>query len=215
MKKNNIADDITKIMFNGATNMIRSKLDKTPCTYFNFNEKYHEPTKLMKLRIFEHNTSIFINNFKGIKGLNNCSCLKYVYECVNIYKKMHRDYCLAGKQFEPLNKATCNILNNFETSYLAYLFDARGINDKLPLLDGTNNEEIPRCLSDESKLASAEDPFQSAEANSSGTEQSKSPISNSTSAIVSTMVGIPPFLALIYKVKIFLLKIQTTVKRNS
>ncbi|VUZ96306.1 PIR protein [Plasmodium vivax] len=199
INRNGIPNNITEQLFNASAQVVTTKRYKTPCHYFNFNEKYYEPTKLMKLRIFEKNTSIFTNNLNDIKGLNYCSCLKYVYECVNIYREMHKDFCLGEKQFKPLNKDTCFILNNFKTSYLAYLFDAGGIKDKLPPLDGTNNEKFPSCASDESKLGSAEDHVQGAEANSPGAEQSKSRISLSTSAVVSTMVGIPPFLALIYK----------------
>ncbi|SCA60367.1 VIR protein [Plasmodium vivax] len=195
INRNGIPNNITEQLFNASTQVVTTKRYKTPCHYFNFNEKYYEPTKLMKLRIFEKNTSIFTNNLYDIKELNYCSCLKYVYECVNIYREMHKDFCLGKNNLNLLIK----ILVNFKTSYLAYLFDARGIKDKLPPLDGTKNEHFPRCLSDESKLGSAEDLVQDAEANSPGAEQSKSRISLSTLAIVSTMVGIPPFLALIYK----------------
>ncbi|KMZ89688.1 hypothetical protein PVMG_04518 [Plasmodium vivax Mauritania I] len=93
IKKNSISNEITQNFFNESSEIIKPKLIKSSCSYFNFNEKNQEPTKLMKLRIFEYNISIFKNTLNDINALNNCSCLKYIYECINIYKGMHRNYC--------------------------------------------------------------------------------------------------------------------------
>ncbi|KMZ83254.1 hypothetical protein PVBG_05224 [Plasmodium vivax Brazil I] len=199
IKKNNIPDDITKPIFDNSIVMIKTKLRKNPCPYFNFNENYHEPTKLMKLRIFEHNTSTFQNILNNISKPNNCSCLEYVYECINIYKEMNNEFCATDVNKKITYKDTCDILNNFNTSYSTYIQNVNGGIYELPLLSDTTTashtptaSHVTRCSANKERQ----------ELGSGSDVQSSSSKQISISTALSTMVGIPPFLALIYKVNI-------------
>ncbi|SCO65474.1 Plasmodium vivax Vir protein, putative [Plasmodium vivax] len=96
---------------------------------------------------------------------------------------------------------------------MAFLSDEEGLKDKIPSLDDIDNGKFSICLSDEpkketgSELRPAEVPAKVAGVGqephsqpiSPASEQSNSPTSLSTSTVVSSIVGIPPFLALIYK----------------
>ncbi|KMZ99260.1 hypothetical protein PVNG_02143 [Plasmodium vivax North Korean] len=198
IKEKDIPNEITKKSFNESSQMIISTLRKTPCPYLNFNEKHEEPTKLMKLRIFQHNISIFQNTLNDKKALNNCSCLKYIYECINIYKEMNSKYCLRGKVLKPHYDDTCDILHNFNINYSNYIHNKYGSTYDLPSLSG--DIPIPHiigCPLDEKDQGLS----------SNNDNQSDNSIFLYVPKVLGTMAGVSSLLALLYKVMQIFIKI--------
>ncbi|SCO72996.1 VIR protein [Plasmodium vivax] len=196
IKKKMLSNSTIEKIFQNSDKMITTKLHKTSCSYFSFNEKLQEPENLIKLRIFEHNTSTFQNILNNISNPNNCSCLKYVYDCINTYNNMNNRFCATDDHENITYKDTCGILKNFKTSYSKFFRNVNGVIYELPLLSDTTNAahtptviDAPSCLSIRQKV----------ELNFSGDDQSSGSKQISISTALSTMVGIPPFLALIYK----------------
>ncbi|VUZ99396.1 PIR protein [Plasmodium vivax] len=198
IKKRDIPNDIAGKIFNDSYAMINSTHSKTLCPYLNFNEKHQEPTRLMKLRIFEYNTSTFQKILNNISDPDNCSCLEYVYECINIYNDMNKKFCAKPEDINTTYKATCDILKNFNSNYSSYIRNVKGEIYELPFLSTTTTattthtltgSHATRCLLNKQKL----------ELGSGAVHQSSSPKQISISTALSTMAGIPPFLALIYK----------------
>ncbi|SCO65455.1 VIR protein [Plasmodium vivax] len=183
------------------------------CPYHSYDTTYKEPLKIIKLDNFHENIQDIKSILKSEIYHDNSPCQKYICECVKIYKTMYSAYCPYEGTTDKILKETCDILEKFKRSYMAFLFGQDGIKDKIPPLNDSDIDDFPRCLSDKSKpelgseLGSAQSPVRGAglgleqhsQATSPASEQSNSPTSLSTSTVVSTMVGIPPFLALIYK----------------
>ncbi|KMZ77244.1 hypothetical protein PVIIG_05197 [Plasmodium vivax India VII] len=188
------------------------------CPYHSYDATYKEPLNIIKLDNFHENIRDIKRVLENEISQDHSLCQKYVCECVKIYKTMHKKYCPYEGTTDKTLKETCDILEKFKTSYMAFLFGEEDIKDKIPPLNGPDIDDFPKCLPDEPKpeteqeRSPAEDLAQGArvgmeqqpQATSPASEQSNSPTSLSTSTVVSTMVGIPPFLALIYKVNIFL-----------
>ncbi|KMZ88580.1 hypothetical protein PVBG_04789 [Plasmodium vivax Brazil I] len=197
IRKNGLTNSIIEKVFKDLVRLITQKLQKQACYDFSFSEKLKEPEKLIKLRIFQYNTSTIKNILNSISDPDNCSCLEYVYECINIYNDMNNRLCATHKDKNTTNKCTCDILQNFYTSYSSFFDNVNDVNYKLPSLSDTTTatrtpivNHVPICLRNKPK----------SELDSSGVDQSGSPKKISISTALSTMVGIPPFLALIYKV---------------
>ncbi|KMZ95733.1 hypothetical protein PVMG_05332 [Plasmodium vivax Mauritania I] len=199
IKEKGFSNSIIEEIFKHSVQMITQKLKKKYCSYFSFSDKLQEPEKLIKLRILEHNTSTFQNILNYTSDPNNCPCLKYVYECINIYIDMNNRFCATHEDQNTINKGTCDILKNFNTSYSTYIHNVnRGIYE-FPILSDTTTDthtltatHLTRCSSN----------IPITELGSSEYDQSSSPKQVRISTALSTMVGIPPFLALIYKVNI-------------
>ncbi|KMZ83218.1 hypothetical protein PVBG_05188 [Plasmodium vivax Brazil I] len=200
IQKYNLNAQIINKIFQGSVSAAQQKSRKQiSCPYFSYNEKLEEAEKLIKLRIFQYNISTIQNILNNIIEPNNCSCLEYVYECVNIYKDMHKRYCATDEGKNKTYKGTCDILKNFNLNYSSYIRNIKEEIYKLPFLsDTTTSSHTPtgshatRCLLNKQKL----------ELGSGAVHQSSSPKQISISTALSTMAGIPPFLALIYKVNI-------------
>ncbi|KMZ89763.1 hypothetical protein PVMG_04593 [Plasmodium vivax Mauritania I] len=199
IKKKRLTSSIIEETFKQLVKIITDKLRKKSCSYFSFSEKLEEPEKLIKLRILEHNTSTFQNILNYTSDPNNCPCLKYVYECINIYIDMNNRLCATLEDKNTTNQGTCDILKNFNTSYSTYIQNVNGGTYQLPFLSDTTT--ATHTLTD-THLTRCSANNQNTVLDSGIADQSSRPKQISISTALSTMVGIPPFLALIYKVNI-------------
>ncbi|KMZ76581.1 hypothetical protein PVIIG_05911 [Plasmodium vivax India VII] len=197
IKKNKFSSSIIDKNFDESINMVRSSRKQKPCPYFSFSENLHEPENLMKLRIFIDNIETLKTILDNINELNNCSCLEYVYECINIYKDMHRVYCSGEKNKDPKNSDTCNIVDEFRTKYNLYIYKIKNEIYKLPYLSDINDmskvrsTHIAHCSLDGKRQNS----------NYNNGNQSESYTQSNVTKVLGTMIGISSFLALSYKVK--------------
>ncbi|VUZ96301.1 PIR protein [Plasmodium vivax] len=189
LKKNRISNEITQKIFDQSTEIINPKRRKSPCSYFNFNEKHREPTKLMKLRIFNYNVDTFQGMLKGEINPNVCSLIRYIYKCIVIYRDMNSRYCSRRDDTTEENRNSCDILRQFNNLYTLYILKWEGISHKFPELSSNNPlNVIDGCSLEESKSDSY-----------SNERQLGTPITKGVSTALGAMAGIPPFLALIYK----------------
>ncbi|KMZ99287.1 hypothetical protein PVNG_02170 [Plasmodium vivax North Korean] len=192
-----IAKIINKIFQETITAIQQNNVKKFFCPYFSFSEKLHKPEKLMKLRIFNDNIETLEKILDNINELNNCSCLKYVYECINIYKDMHKDYCFGGKKKNPENLNTCNIVDEFRTKYNLYIYEIKNEIYKLPYLSDIN--DMSKATSTHIAHCSLDGERQ--DSNYNNGNQSESYTQSNVTKVLGSMIGISSFLAISFKVK--------------
>ncbi|GAB69952.1 hypothetical protein PCYB_007010 [Plasmodium cynomolgi strain B] len=145
-----IPNDIPKEIFNDLTLIINDKLFKTSCPYFNFNEKIHKPTELMKLRIFNANADTFQSMLKDINKSDECSLKRYVYKCIEVYREINSAYCSGGDDMKEENRNSCDIIRQFNNLYTFYIFNKEGILHNFPeLSSNTPTNIIVGCPSEE------------------------------------------------------------------
>ncbi|KMZ99252.1 hypothetical protein PVNG_02135 [Plasmodium vivax North Korean] len=150
-KKCNINEFALSLFYEVSHDNVFRKGAISSCPYYSYDTTYKEPLNIIKLDNFHENiqeikSTLDIENYQV-----NSPCQKYVCECVKIYKTMHYKYCPYEGTIDTKLKNTCDILNKFKSSYMAYLFGQDGIKDKLPPLNGSDIDDFPRCLSDKSK----------------------------------------------------------------
>ncbi|KMZ89724.1 hypothetical protein PVMG_04554, partial [Plasmodium vivax Mauritania I] len=73
-----------------------------------------------KLLNFQSNINIIEQILQDRDEQYYCFCEKYIYECVNIYKKMHNRYCSTSTISDPIDKATCDHLQTFSDIYSTF-----------------------------------------------------------------------------------------------
>ncbi|KMZ77046.1 hypothetical protein PVIIG_06224 [Plasmodium vivax India VII] len=191
------------------------------CPYYSYDTTFEEPLKIIKLENMHYNIDVIENTLKSENDSIN-SCQKYVCECYKIYKEMYQSYCPYYLEEDKKRKSTCDKLREFAVSYMSYLFGKQGLKDKIPSLYDAESVSFSRCSTEEkvtqpreadvSTPVSANEPGQRpgegiAPSSTRGAEQSDNSIPFNTSTIVSTVAGIPPFLALIYKVNNFYIEL--------
>ncbi|CAI7720788.1 Plasmodium vivax Vir protein, putative [Plasmodium vivax] len=212
-QKNNISEFSLGVFYPGAHENIVKNGGINRCSYYPYDTKFEEPLDIIKLENFREDISI-IKSILENENDSFTSCQKYVCECFKIYKKLYQKYCQYVSEADKKRKSTCDQLRTFNTSYMSFLFN-RGMNDKVPSLDDAGNVPFPVCnesesesvtetalpVGEKSKLESQPGPEaapgQSGRSVSADESEKVKPFNTFT--IVSTVAGIPPFLALIYK----------------
>ncbi|SCO72980.1 VIR protein [Plasmodium vivax] len=181
------------------------------CPYFSYDNDYEKSTNIIKLQNFYNNidaiAEVLMNkSLPQEKDSHYCYAQRYANECVNIYKKMHDIYCSDKK-----DENTCSELNTFYTSYTQFLFTKEDIKNKIPNLASGEIEKNFGCPSDKtapgSVLIQESGPEQGMRTESGPrhgsvsveVEKQNNPTKFNSTAVVGTMAGIPPFLALLYK----------------
>ncbi|KMZ89718.1 hypothetical protein PVMG_04548 [Plasmodium vivax Mauritania I] len=221
-QKNNISEFALGVFYPGAHDNIVNNGGINRCSYFSYATTYENPLNIIKLENFIENLNIIESILKnGYDSFN--SCQKYVCECFKIYKEFYQQsYCPYDLEADKKRKSTCDKLRAFKTSYTSYL-SGREMKDIVPSLDAAENVSLPMCYESEpeSMAQAAKQVVEGQESESPpGPEaapgQSGSSVSTdesekvkpfNTSTIVSTVAGIPPLLALIYKVNNFYIEL--------
>ncbi|KMZ89771.1 hypothetical protein PVMG_04601 [Plasmodium vivax Mauritania I] len=212
--KNNISNFPINIAYNASEKRFVVYGEASICPYYSYDTNYIEPINIIKLKNFLDYINIIVSTMKNKKEPNYSLCQKYICECVNIYKSMFKAHCSHEDTTGIKLKNTCDILKDFDTSYTAFLYNNDDLRDKIPSLYVTESvpfqictveEEKPRQVhASRSELSQEPGTRPSVETEPSSApvvdEQSDNPIRFNTTSVVSAMAGIPPFLALIYKV---------------
>ncbi|SCA60375.1 VIR protein [Plasmodium vivax] len=188
IEKNNLNAQIINQIFQGSINAAQQKSrNQISCPYVSYHEILHEPEKLMKLSTFNKNAEKFQSVLMNKNDSSDCSCQKYVFDCVNIYNDMYGKYC--SDEHSKYNTQLCEIAKQFGTLYTGYLFNKRNdISYELKPLSSTTTNHVVNCQTNIASVIST----------STG-ERSSSVTSKTLNTALGTMAGIPPFLALIYK----------------
>ncbi|CAI7724295.1 PIR protein [Plasmodium vivax] len=184
-----ISNDIIQKIFEFPKSTVNVKLQYFSCPYVTFNEKINNPENLMKLSIFNDNADTFESMLKDSDQSKVCYLKKYIYECVNIYKDMNRTYKFFGNCKTSPHKYACDIINEFHSFYTQHILNKQG-----------NDHNFPELSSDETLNVIDECPVEESDSILVTNETPQgTPTTGGVSTALSAMVGIPPFLALIYK----------------
>ncbi|KMZ89732.1 hypothetical protein PVMG_04562 [Plasmodium vivax Mauritania I] len=118
--KTKIPGELIDKIFKKSNDIVFSDPDKPIC--FNiYDEKVKDPLKIIKLYNLQENIETFLSTLKKKGSDDYCSCKKYIYDCVNIYKDMNNTYCTEPDVSDKKNKSTCDMLSAFKSSYTDFL----------------------------------------------------------------------------------------------
>ncbi|KMZ95739.1 hypothetical protein PVMG_05338 [Plasmodium vivax Mauritania I] len=149
IKKTGISNDNVKNIFDLPMSIEYSKRKYNSCPYITFNDGVENPENLMKLSIFNDNASIFNSMLKDKKESNYCYLIKYVYECVDIYRELNRIYEFPKICDNDPHKYACQLSNEFESYYTSQILSKEEISHNFPVLSSsTPLNEIDGCPSE-------------------------------------------------------------------
>ncbi|KMZ99331.1 hypothetical protein PVNG_02214 [Plasmodium vivax North Korean] len=192
----NPTENIVRTIFNLSNSLIKGTNAQYLCPYLLYNKDHYKYEKIIELNIFEDNVEALIDILKVRNSDQYCPCIKYVNNCVKTYKNLYNNYCTGTKAQTLGNVEFCNKLNKF-TTYYGFLTNEETIRNEIPSLYSEKDTYTNECLYEKNKnqLSATTD---------KGLVNS-TPVAAST--VVGAMVGIPPFLALMYKVNIKFIQI--------
>ncbi|KMZ76843.1 hypothetical protein PVIIG_05415 [Plasmodium vivax India VII] len=176
------------------------------CPYSTYDNDYEISKNIIKLQNFYSDIdtiekTLMNESLPQKKDSHYCYAQRYANECVKIYRNMHNTFCSGNKHKISENENICSQLSAFSTSYTNYLFNQGDIKKKIPDLSSSEIEIHYGCPSDEPATAQ-EVITESGPAHGSvsdGVIQRDNQIPLNATAVVGTMIGIPPFLGLIYR----------------
>ncbi|KMZ77001.1 hypothetical protein PVIIG_06312 [Plasmodium vivax India VII] len=192
-KELDISSDIINRVFQAYKEIKNGNHNIYDCSYSTFDKGFNETEKLINLRIFNDNVVTIQGLLKDSIKSKDCNLKKYVYECVDIYKKMNTAYSFPQNCSRSQQKNACDVINEFNKLYSFYIYNKDGILHNFPdLSSNTTTKDIEGCQAQAHTGDSALDE----------TPQTGTSMKGVVSPVLSAMIGIPPFLALIYKVNI-------------
>ncbi|KMZ77245.1 hypothetical protein PVIIG_05198 [Plasmodium vivax India VII] len=169
------------------------------CSYTTLDES-HKPEALNKLRIFNENTSTFIDILTNKNPDYYCSCRNFLNDCINIYKTMKIKHCTPT--IDKKNKDTCEIVDKFDLYYTGYLYRDIGIKENLPKLSTTGDVNIntEECLSqiNRNELGFVKDG--QSDSSRSSSASTTEPTGKTVPTAIGTIVGVSSVVGLLYKV---------------
>ncbi|KMZ83216.1 hypothetical protein PVBG_05186 [Plasmodium vivax Brazil I] len=169
-----------------------SGIKYNPCSYITFNDGVKNPEDLMKLNIFNDNAGTFYSTLKDSNESKDCDLKKYVYECVDIYNNIKKNHSFSYDCSISPHESACTLTYEFNDAYTRYILNKPETTHKFPKLSSdTPLDVIDGC------------PLKGTESKTVPEETQQDTLkTGGVSTALSAMVGIPPFLALIYKVNI-------------
>ncbi|KMZ89734.1 hypothetical protein PVMG_04564 [Plasmodium vivax Mauritania I] len=220
-EKNNILDYPINMVYTAFVDKIVPLGETNICPYYSYDTMYKEPINIIKIKNFYDNiltTNRILTEKSDLqeKDSHYCYAQRYASECAKIYRNMYNTFCSENKHSIPENKNTCSELSAFSTSYTEYLYKMGDIKKKIPDLSGTEKEKHFGYSLDESSPTPGQELIQGSgdsretlsesgpghRSVSVGVGEPDNPIPLNATAVVGTMIGIPPFLGLIYRVNI-------------
>ncbi|CAG9474588.1 unnamed protein product [Plasmodium vivax] len=214
--KNNISDYPVTMVYKASENRFVGEGVTSICPYYSYDANYNEPINIIKLQNFYNNidtiAEVLMNkSLPQEKDSHYCYALRYANECVKIYRNMHDKFCSSNRNLSTKNQKTCSDLETFNYIYTNILFKQGDIKEKIPDLSSSENEKLYGCPADEptahqelnqgSQSALGRGSVSGPEHGSVsvGVEQQNNSIKLNSTAVVGSMIGIPPFVGLIYK----------------
>ncbi|GAB69672.1 hypothetical protein PCYB_004210 [Plasmodium cynomolgi strain B] len=111
----------------------------TKCYYESYKSDYAEPEDEIKLSNFVDNEDIIGEILMGEHPQQYQPCLKYIYDCVNTYKKLKTLYCNNNVYRDPKYSKLCSGIQSFIVTYKG-LSEIGSLIQKLPDLDSPLQE---------------------------------------------------------------------------
>ncbi|KMZ88598.1 hypothetical protein PVBG_04807 [Plasmodium vivax Brazil I] len=210
-KHSNVDQNVIKNIFEHSNNIIGKDNEEHHCINSFYMDIYNKPDDIIMLINLEEYKNDILKILKDNKHDNHCSCLKFIFECANIYREMKNINC-TDPRGSTKKSNTCSKLQKFYTFYTSNISTVVELNEKLLSLDAAEKEHITICPSDIGKQKQELKAVQRQEQGSGlgqdaqskdsmdSAQQSGSTIPLNGTALVGTMIGIPSFLALMYRV---------------
>ncbi|CAG9474569.1 unnamed protein product [Plasmodium vivax] len=210
-KDYNVPQHVITYIFNQSNNIIGEENKEHYCINSFYKDIYNNPDDIIKLINLEVYKYDILNILKNNKDNNHCSCRKFIVECSNIYEKVNNINCTGLTGDDSKKSNTCSKLQGFNTFYKTNISTNVELQQKLPSLYDAEKEHITICPSDIGKQKQELKAVQRQERGSGlgqeaqskdsmdSAQQSGSTIPLNGTALVGTRIGIPPFLALMYK----------------
>ncbi|KMZ95755.1 hypothetical protein PVMG_05354 [Plasmodium vivax Mauritania I] len=181
-------ETIISILFKTFNEQFYSTSNPRICPYYSYKTYKEDSENLIKLHICEDNIFNIQGILKDPKEENRCLGRKILYECVNIYKKINENYCLTGK--DTSTNEICSQLGTFKLFYTSYISSAAGIKEEIPSLHTPINIFNDQCsLNAQTKAPSREED-----------DNPGRSIPQRVPSALGVIAGVPPLLAVIYKV---------------
>ncbi|KMZ96123.1 hypothetical protein PVNG_06266 [Plasmodium vivax North Korean] len=123
-----------------------NNMKRTPkCSYDLFISTYLEPRKITILKIFDDNIRHIIDKLNEEHSSTDSPSQKYVCECVKIYKEVEKDHCTNVIGTDNKHVKTCQMLKDFKTSYMQYIYYNRNKKYNVPSLENFEDEYKSIC----------------------------------------------------------------------
>ncbi|KMZ77027.1 hypothetical protein PVIIG_05224 [Plasmodium vivax India VII] len=230
IKKHNIQDNLIMKCFEDYFELTKRATDMVECKYHSYNESYDDPMIAIKLNIF----NTYVGDVKdALMNSDESTALcgqKFVCECFEIYKDRYETLCPNKYSINEKQRKTCDKLDTFRNTYVAFLLRERSLVHKIPSFDNIEIEYETKCQLYEQQKSIAtrdlEDPSRNISStyptdksrigstltpdavdnpdrnllNPKGEEITGSSMSSTISTAVGTMAGASSVLALLYKV---------------
>ncbi|KMZ89713.1 hypothetical protein PVMG_04543 [Plasmodium vivax Mauritania I] len=195
---------------------------------YNSKKKHDIPEKIIN-KVFGEYSAIMLNIFNTYIGdvrdalmnrdaSTHMPALKFVCDCVKIYKNEKFKYCSNNNPKDPKHQKNCEEFNAFKFAYTSYLFGQSDLVKKIPSLDNIDKEYSSICGQFEETTVNVKLPtlnvpvVSSSDGDSVDTEHETSspkpinvetrnnPISSTVSTSLGAVAGASSVLALLYKV---------------
>ncbi|SCA81951.1 VIR protein [Plasmodium vivax] len=187
-KKSNIPDNFTSKIFYKSNEIIYEINKNRTCLYYSYKEKLKEPSNIIKIFNLQNTVNDLVSILMKDNHENNCSCRKFISECIKVYKDMNREYCSGENKEESSNHITCSQLSTFSNFYESFIRTNSYLISKLPTLSDSNMNDIISCESEKSREGLTN--------NISEDLKPDSPIQIGTNAVLGTMAGVSSLFAL-------------------
>ncbi|CAG9474725.1 unnamed protein product [Plasmodium vivax] len=185
--------DISALLISTIFKVFHEKMahqnDQNVCPYLLYEKELYESKNLVKLSYLNYNYENIKSILKKTEGNDYCSCQKYLKDCVDIYIDMMGKFCTNSGREKKYDVKICPQLLQFQIHYSLITKDPE-IGKKIPDIEtGKRKEKLSNCPKEDKTIV----PVPESPANTVASKPSTS------STVIGSMVGIPPFLVLIYK----------------
>ncbi|KMZ83212.1 hypothetical protein PVBG_05182 [Plasmodium vivax Brazil I] len=144
-RKEKIPDKIISECFTDYFNFMEGIGTPAKCFYFSYDDTYEEPMNIIILDIFQSNMNIIENKLDDTDASINFPLRKYICECIEVYKKMYKQYCPKVDAHSEKRKRTCDMLDTIKTTYNSFISGKSYENNKIPYIDNDTEEYLTMC----------------------------------------------------------------------
>ncbi|SCA81829.1 Plasmodium vivax Vir protein, putative [Plasmodium vivax] len=216
-KKHDIPEKIINKVFGEYSGMLKYSNTIRGCSYHSYDTIYEDPMIAIVLNIFNTYIGDVRDALMNRDASTHMPALKFVCDCVKIYKNEKFKYCSNNNPKDPKHQKNCEEFNAFKFAYTSYLFGQSDLVKKIPSLDNIDKEYSSICGQFEETTVNVKLPtlnvpvVSSSDGDSVDTEHETSspkpinvetrnnPISSTVSTSLGAVAGASSVLALLYK----------------
>ncbi|KMZ76837.1 hypothetical protein PVIIG_05409 [Plasmodium vivax India VII] len=213
IKKHNIEDNLIEQCFDDYFSVMKHAPGMVKCDYHSYDKIYEDPIIAIMLNIFKTYIGDIKNALMNRGASTHMRALKFVCDCVKIYKNEKFKYCSNINPSDPKNQKNCDEFSAFKSAYTLYLYGQSGLVKDISSLDDIDKEYSKMCGQFEGTTVNAIAPVVSPSGDdnedtahetslpkSVNVETRDNPISSTVSTSLGAVAGASSVLALLYKV---------------